>query len=638
MALSFAVYPDNQEVFDVDNMESVIGGDWTLYDPFNNGIDGASESGDELFDDRYTSKEYATQEDGDGSHVDVSSIARPHDSEDLQDSTEEEVPKLDASSRDVSSPQKIATAGLDQQSKYTSLQTGALEHENKSALEAARTPLSDVAATPPSSAPKPKGRKGQHSHVLLSRSSLEDPRGREKGFYEAQQANALIDVQNRFCTVQECEWAKAQIILIMEKVIDLHEKGGIPERLMLLQQKLGKIKPETTLTCSERADKIVSIARENKLIAVALLDGGTACEDIIHAPQASLKRRLDNAKTNAMKKKRFKFAIDNMESSEQPKVQAQGGKKGGKQRQQTAQAMSNTSPALPMPPPSTPLAKMGTQSSGVQSRSILPTIGDPTSKTTAQSPSWSGGAKRSSNQAFEKDETSPLNAALTKRPRSRKAREPRQATQVSKQGELRSRPAPPPAPAFGHALPQSAKMHEVHSSICTIQEVPQSTLDPSPVYTNYGDQYTQPYAAGNLNAMIATQGNAHQLQHAAQAESAGVQYQPSYGQEQSPAIDRLQGDGHSYHADERQAMKFPISYNFPAAVGQGQHHNFVYGPNANDTGVVSQQRFSYQNYSEVPAFHDLFDAEFLNEISYVDSFEEEAAFNSVGGAGGDKVM
>lgn len=129
--------------------------------------------------------------------------------------------------------------------------------------------------------------------------------------YEKGQRNALIDINNRFCTVQECNWAEAQLIIVVNDLIELHEKGGIPKRLFWNSEKFNKLAPEADLICSERLELLISATKKNKLIGLALLNND-GVEDIILAPAASLKRRLDNAKTNAKRQEKIGYANEHM--------------------------------------------------------------------------------------------------------------------------------------------------------------------------------------------------------------------------------------------------------------------------------------------------------------------------------------
>lgn len=133
--------------------------------------------------------------------------------------------------------------------------------------------------------------------------------------YEKGQCNALIDINNRFCTVQECNWAKAQLIIVVNDLIELHEKGGIPKRLFWNSEKFNKLAPEADLICSERLELLISATKKNKLIGLALLNND-GVEDIILAPAASLKRRLDNAKTNAKRQEKIGYANEHMGSED----------------------------------------------------------------------------------------------------------------------------------------------------------------------------------------------------------------------------------------------------------------------------------------------------------------------------------
>lgn len=199
------------------------------------------------------------------------------------------------------------------------------------------------------------------SLTLLWDGPREDFEDFQAEHYEKGQRNALIDINNRFCTVQECDWAKAQLIIVVNDLIELHEKGGVPERLFWNSEKFNKLAPEAELICSERLELLISATKKNKLIGLALLNND-GVEDIILAPAASLKRRLDNAKTNAKRQEKIGYANEHMgkqdeesaltpgsQTTSRPKAQPKS--KAPRQKKRRSPDASEQEEPLPREPP-----------------------------------------------------------------------------------------------------------------------------------------------------------------------------------------------------------------------------------------------------------------------------------------------
>jgi hypothetical protein len=119
--------------------------------------------------------------------------------------------------------------------------------------------------------------------------------------YKKAQDNATQRITARMSTVALCELAEARVAATVAAVVDVHSHG-VPAQI------LGRSGPDTEedMTCSERMTLVIKAVKENKLVAEAVINGDFA--DLVRAPKEVLQRKLDNARGNADKKRKFELA------------------------------------------------------------------------------------------------------------------------------------------------------------------------------------------------------------------------------------------------------------------------------------------------------------------------------------------